>query len=145
MTNISTNTKPTWCPGCWNFQILAGVKNYLEKKIKTEADKKKYAIVAGIGCNSKIFDYLNLNGINTLHGRVLPTMLGMKIGKPDLNLIGFSGDGGGLGDSLTRRPRSRSVLVGSVISCGIVLVIGGGDLRSSGAGDVREIFPRTGS
>jgi len=93
MINLSTKTKPTWCPGCWNFQILAGVKNYLGKQIKTEADKKNYAMVTGIGCHAKIFDYLNLNGINTLHGRVLPTALGMKIANPKLNLIGFSGDG----------------------------------------------------
>jgi 2-oxoglutarate ferredoxin oxidoreductase subunit beta len=93
MTNLSTPTKITWCPGCWNFQILAGVKNYLEKQIKTEEDRKNYAIVAGIGCNSKIFDYINLNGINTLHGRVLPTALGMKIANPKLNVLGFSGDG----------------------------------------------------
>ncbi|MFH1503521.1 MAG: thiamine pyrophosphate-dependent enzyme [Candidatus Diapherotrites archaeon] len=93
MINLSTPTKPTWCPGCWNFQILAGVKNYLNKKIKSEKDREKYAIVTGIGCHAKIFDYINLNGINTLHGRVLPTILGIKVGKPDLNLIGFSGDG----------------------------------------------------
>jgi 2-oxoglutarate ferredoxin oxidoreductase subunit beta len=91
--NLSTSTKPTWCPGCFNFQILAGVKNYLTKKIKTEEDRKSYAIVAGIGCHAKIFDYLNLNGINGLHGRVLPTALGLKIGNPNLNVIGFSGDG----------------------------------------------------
>lgn len=91
--NLSTTTKSTWCPGCFNFQILAGVKNYLEKQIKSEKDKENYAIVTGIGCHAKIFDYLNLNGINSLHGRVLPTMLGIKVGKPRLNLIGFSGDG----------------------------------------------------
>lgn len=91
--NISTSTKPTWCPGCWNFQILAGVKNYLGKKIKSEADRKRYAIVAGIGCAAKIFDYVNLNGINTLHGRVLPTAIGMKIANPKLNVICFGGDG----------------------------------------------------
>ena len=91
--NLSTTTKPTWCPGCWNFQILAGVKNYLAKQIKTEEDRKNYAIVSGIGCHAKIFDYLNLNGISSLHGRVLPTALGVKVGNPSLNLIGFSGDG----------------------------------------------------
>ena len=92
-TNISTTTKPTWCPGCFNFQILAGVTKVLEENIKTEKDRQKYAIVSGIGCNAKIFDYLNLNGLNTLHGRVLPTCLGMKIARPDLTVIGFSGDG----------------------------------------------------
>jgi 2-oxoglutarate ferredoxin oxidoreductase subunit beta len=94
-TNVNLNTKviPTWCPGCWNFQILAGVKNVLMEQMKKGKKKEDFAIVAGIGCHAKIFDYINLNGINTLHGRVLPTCLGMKIGNPNLNIIGFSGDG----------------------------------------------------
>lgn len=87
---ILTPTKPTWCPGCFNFQILAGVKKFLEKQRKPLDD---FAIVSGIGCHAKIFDYLNLNGLNTLHGRVLPTCLGLKMGNPNLNVIGFSGDG----------------------------------------------------
>ena len=91
--NLNTNTKPTWCPGCWNFQILAGVKNFLSKKIKNDGDKKNYAIVTGIGCHAKIFDYINLNGINSLHGRALPTALGVKVASPNLNVIAFSGDG----------------------------------------------------
>jgi len=90
MKNLSTSTKPTWCPGCYNFQILAGVKKVLEKQ---KNPKKDFAIVTGIGCHAKIFDYLNLNGINTLHGRVLPTCLGVKVGNPNLKVIGFSGDG----------------------------------------------------
>lgn len=90
MTNISTSTNPTWCPGCWNFQILAGLKNFI---LKSGLKLNDLAIVTGIGCHAKIFDYINLNGINTLHGRVLPTCLGLKIGNPNLNVIGFSGDG----------------------------------------------------
>jgi 2-oxoglutarate/2-oxoacid ferredoxin oxidoreductase subunit beta len=88
--DLTTNSRPTWCPGCFNFQILAGVKNAIAKSGKS---KDQFAMVAGIGCHAKIFDYLNLNGINTLHGRVLPTCLGMKIGNPNLNVMGFSGDG----------------------------------------------------
>ncbi|MDO8623591.1 MAG: thiamine pyrophosphate-dependent enzyme [archaeon] len=91
--NLSTKTAPTWCPGCWNFQILAGIKNYLGNEIKNENDKKNWAMVTGIGCHAKMFDYVNLNGINSLHGRVLPTCLGLKVGNPNLNIIGFSGDG----------------------------------------------------
>ena len=91
--NISTSKKPTWCPECYNFQILEGVKKVLEEKIKSEKDRQKYAIVTGIGCHAKIFDYLNLNGINTLHGRVLPTCLGIKVGNPNLIVLGFAGDG----------------------------------------------------
>jgi 2-oxoglutarate ferredoxin oxidoreductase subunit beta len=89
-SNITTLTKITWCPGCYNFQVLAGIKKVLEKEKDV---KEKFAIVTGIGCHGKMFDYLNLNGINSLHGRVLPTCLGLKIGNPHLNVLGFSGDG----------------------------------------------------
>lgn len=90
---ILTTTKSTWCPGCFNFQILAGVKKLIEKQIEQGKSKDDFAIVSGIGCHAKIFDYLNLNGINSLHGRVPPTCLGLKVGNPNLNVIGFSGDG----------------------------------------------------
>jgi 2-oxoglutarate ferredoxin oxidoreductase subunit beta len=89
-TSVNTKTPPTWCPGCYNFQILTGIKNAI---VKSKIKKENLAIVTGIGCHAKIFDYLNLNGINTLHGRVLPTCLGIKLGNPNLNVIGFSGDG----------------------------------------------------
>lgn len=91
--NLNTGILPTWCPGCFNFQILAGIKKGIEKEIKAGKKKDDFALVTGIGCHGKIFDYINLNGINTLHGRVLPTCLGMKVGNPNLNVIGFSGDG----------------------------------------------------
>ena len=91
---ISTNAPITWCPGCFNFHILAGVKNAITKEIGNKTKKKDdFAIVSGIGCHAKIFDYIDLNGINTLHGRVLPTCLGLKVGNPKLSVIGFSGDG----------------------------------------------------
>lgn len=86
---LSTGKTPTWCPGCFNFQILEGFKKFISEKKK----KDNLAMVTGIGCHAKIFDYVNLNGINTLHGRVLPTCLGVKIGNPNLSVFGFSGDG----------------------------------------------------
>ena len=91
--NLNTGTIPTWCPGCFNFQILAGFKSYLSEKIKTKKDAEKYAIVTGIGCHAKMFDYVNLNGLNSLHGRVLPTCLGIKTAEPEINVFGFAGDG----------------------------------------------------
>jgi len=91
--NLHTTTKPTWCPGCFNFQILAGFKKIIEGEISKGKKKEDFAIVTGIGCHAKLFDYINLNGLNTLHGRVIPTCLGLKIGNPNLNVFGFSGDG----------------------------------------------------
>ena len=93
MENLNTMIKPTWCPGCFNFQILTGVKNVVFNELNSGKKRDEFAIVSGIGCHAKIFDYLNINGINTLHGRVLPTCFGIKIGNPNLKVIGFSGDG----------------------------------------------------
>jgi len=91
--NVGTKTLPNWCPGCFNFQILAGVKNFLAGEIKAGKSREDFAIVSGVGCHAKIYDYINLNGLNTLHGRVLPTCLGLKVGNPNLSVLGFSGDG----------------------------------------------------
>jgi len=96
MTNLSTKETITWCPGCPNFMILAGVEQFIKTKPKQE-----FAIASGIGCHAKIFDYLNLPGLNTLHGRVVPTCLGMKVAKPSLNVIGFSGDGDAYDEGLS--------------------------------------------
>jgi 2-oxoglutarate ferredoxin oxidoreductase subunit beta len=93
-TNINTKTQMTWCPGCWNFQILAGVKNFFTNEFKKGKTKDDFALVAGIGCQGKIFDYVNLNGLNTLHGRELPTSLGIKMGNPNREVYAFVGDGG---------------------------------------------------
>ena len=96
LIDLNTKNPNTWCPGCFNFQILAAVKNAVAKEIaegKLGKSRDDFAIVAGIGCHAKMFDYVNLNGINTLHGRVIPMCLGIKIGNPNLNVVGFSGDG----------------------------------------------------
>lgn len=92
--DLNTKMEKTWCPGCPNFQILEAFKEAAaelgnENKIKIQDT----AIVAGIGCHAKIFDYLNLNGFYGLHGRVLPVAQGIKIGNPNLTVVGFGGDG----------------------------------------------------
>lgn len=91
--SLETKNVNTWCPGCFNFQILSGVKNYLADELKKGKKREDFAIVTGIGCHGKMFDYVNLNGINTLHGRVLPMCLGINVGNPNLDILGFAGDG----------------------------------------------------
>jgi len=91
---LTTQNENTWCPGCPNFMILESAKQALSGLI----DEKKYtqndfAMVTGIGCHAKMYDYINISGIYGLHGRVIPTMLGIKLGNPKLKVIGFAGDG----------------------------------------------------
>jgi len=92
--DFQTKAQNTWCPGCLNFSILTALKETLfelvsEKKIK----KENIVTVTGIGCHGKIYDYLNLSGFYALHGRMIPTALGIKLGNPELTVLGFGGDG----------------------------------------------------
>jgi 2-oxoglutarate ferredoxin oxidoreductase subunit beta len=74
--------------------ILEAVKKALAGLISKQGYKhENFAIVTGIGCHAKIYDYLNVNGIYGLHGRVIPTAEGIKLGNGKLNVLGFAGDG----------------------------------------------------
>ena len=84
---------PSWCHGCANFLILKAVEDLVKKEKVNGKKDEDFAIVTGIGCHGKIFYYLNLPGINTLHGRAIPTAMGIKLAKPNLNVFGFAGDG----------------------------------------------------
>ena len=89
--NLNTKEVITWCPGCPNHMILASVKQAIASSGFNQND---FAITTDIGCSSKIYDYLNLSGIYGLHGRSLPTGLGIKLGNPNLKVLSFVGDGG---------------------------------------------------
>ncbi|HEV2283961.1 MAG TPA: thiamine pyrophosphate-dependent enzyme, partial [bacterium] len=52
---------------------------------------------SGIGCGSKLPDYLNANAFTTIHGRSLPIAMGAKLGNHDLHVICVTGDGDGYG------------------------------------------------
>ncbi len=91
---LGTKSENTWCPGCPNHMILAATKQTLTNLIESKKAKQTdFAITTDIGCHAKIFDYLNLSGIYCLHGRALPTAIGMKLGNPNLKVLSFIGDG----------------------------------------------------
>lgn len=92
--DLGTKSENTWCPGCPNHMIMASVKQVLSKMIDSgEFRHEDFAITTDIGCHAKIFDYLNLSGIYCLHGRALPTAIGMTLGNPNLKVLTFAGDG----------------------------------------------------
>jgi len=95
---LNTYSTNTWCGGCGNFTILTAIKNVLGKM--AEEELKKVVVVSGIGCNSKISDYLNVNTFYSLHGRAIPAAEGIKLANPDLKVIVFVGDGDVYGEGL---------------------------------------------
>lgn len=94
MVKIISDQKITWCPGCPDYVILHSFTKVLEELEKEgKIDIKKVVTVCGIGCHGKIFDYLNLSGFYALHGRTIPTAIGIKLANNDLKVICFVGDG----------------------------------------------------
>ncbi|MBI3623946.1 2-oxoacid:ferredoxin oxidoreductase subunit beta [Candidatus Pacearchaeota archaeon] len=90
---LRTEEKPTWCPGCPDHMVMESTRRALLSLIEKGYKRESFAMACDIGCHGKIFDYLNLSGIYGLHGRAIPTAMGMKFGNPNLNVLVFAGDG----------------------------------------------------
>ncbi len=56
---------------------------------------KDTVVVGGIGCSGSIHNDLECYGIHSLHGRLLPTAIGVKLANPNLTVIAAGGDGDG--------------------------------------------------
>ncbi len=91
---IETDYKKTWCPGCTNYALFHAYKAAIAELINDGKLRREQIVLAtGIGCHGKVHDYLGLTSINGLHGRIVPLLTGIKMAKPELKVIGISGDG----------------------------------------------------
>jgi 2-oxoglutarate ferredoxin oxidoreductase subunit beta len=79
-----------WCPGCG---IGIVVNCFARALTKTGVDVDKLAVVSGIGCTGRIAGYIKLDSFHTTHGRPIPFATGLKVAKPDLKVLVFSGEG----------------------------------------------------
>lgn len=88
--DYKSSIKPIWCPGCGHYAVLASITRALAH---LQADRDNTAILSGIGCSSRLPAYVDTYGFHGVHGRVLPLATGLKLSRPDLNVIAISGDG----------------------------------------------------
>lgn len=79
-----------WCPTCG---IGTVVKCYAAALENLGLDLDKVAIVSGIGCTGRVAGYMNMDAFHSTHGRAIPFATGLKLGRPELNVTVFSGDG----------------------------------------------------
>lgn len=98
---LKTYAENTWCPGCGNFGILNAVKRAVTTLNEKGISPDRLMMSAGIGCHAKIFDYLRLSGLYSIHGRSMATIEGMKIANPQLKVITFVGDGDAYGEGIS--------------------------------------------
>ncbi len=88
-------TDMAWCPGCGDFPI----RDVLEKVLpELSVPMKDIVFTSGIGQAAKMPHYLDVNYFNGLHGRALPLAVGIKLARPDLTVIAYSGDGCNYGE-----------------------------------------------
>jgi 2-oxoglutarate/2-oxoacid ferredoxin oxidoreductase subunit beta len=92
---MAQKTDIAWCPGCGNFAI----RDALEKALQEiPIPIKNIVLTSGIGQAAKMPHYLEVNYFNGLHGRALPLAVGIKLARPDLTVIAYSGDGCNYGE-----------------------------------------------
>ena len=88
---IETEQMPTmWCPGCGNGIVMSAMIRAFEKLHMNEDNT---ILVSGIGCSSRMPNYMKLPSLHTVHGRALPFATGVKMAAPDKKVIVISGDG----------------------------------------------------
>ena len=79
-----------WCPGCGNGILMRDVAAAIDD---LKLEREKVVIVSGIGCSSRAAGYLDFNTIHTTHGRAIPFATGIKLARPELEVIVITGDG----------------------------------------------------
>jgi len=81
-----------WCPGCGHGIAMKGLIRAIDT---CGLDKSNTAIVSGIGCASRLPGYVDFNTLHTAHGRAAAFATGVKMAKPEMNVIVVGGDGDG--------------------------------------------------
>ena len=89
-----SDTKPTWCPGCGDYSVVAATEMAV-KRLKIPSSN--VVIVSGIGCSSNLPHFLSSYGFHGIHGRALPIAEGIRWANHGLTVIATGGDGDGFG------------------------------------------------
>jgi 2-oxoglutarate ferredoxin oxidoreductase subunit beta len=89
-----SDTKPTWCPGCGDFSVVAAVEMAVKR---LQIPSHNVVVVSGIGCSSNLPHFLSSYGFHGIHGRALPVAEGIRWANHGLTVIATGGDGDGFG------------------------------------------------
>ncbi len=86
-----------WCPGCGDFGVRRALEFAMQDRVvRTELPMENNVVVAGIGCSGNLVHLLEgpqPYGFHGIHGRTLPVSLGIKMARPELNVVVVAGDG----------------------------------------------------
>jgi 2-oxoglutarate ferredoxin oxidoreductase subunit beta len=132
-----------WCPGCGHGTVL---NSLLRAVSQLGMSKNEIVMVSGIGCSSRISGYVDFHTLHTLHGRALAFATGVKLSRPELNLIVPMGDGDALaigGNHFIHAARRNIGLTAIVMNNRIYGMTGGQYSPLSGHGTLATTAPYT--
>lgn len=81
-----------WCPGCGHGIVMKGLIRAMDT---CGLEKNNTALVSGIGCASRLPGYVDMCTLHTAHGRAAAFATGVKMARPEMNVIVMGGDGDG--------------------------------------------------
>jgi pyruvate/2-oxoacid:ferredoxin oxidoreductase beta subunit len=110
-----------FCPGCGHSSILDALNAAFEVRGAAPED---VVIVSDIGCSGLSDQYFTTSAFHGLHGRSITYASGIKLARPDLDVVVVMGDGGtGIGGAhlinAARRNLGLTVLVFNNLNFGM--------------------------
>jgi 2-oxoglutarate ferredoxin oxidoreductase subunit beta len=130
-----------WCPGCGHGIVLNGLVRAVEK---LDMSRNEIVMTSGIGCSSRISGYVDFHSLHTIHGRALAFATGVKLSKPELNVIVPMGDGDALsigGNHFIHAARRNIDITAIVMNNRIYGMTGGQYSPLSGEGTLATTAP----
>ena len=130
-----------WCAGCGHGIVLNSLLRAVES---LGLSKNEIVMVSGIGCSSRISGYVDFHSLHTIHGRALAFATGVKLSKPELNVVVPMGDGDALsigGNHFIHAARRNIDITVLVMNNRIYGMTGGQYSPLSGAGTRASTAP----
>ena len=88
------------CPGCGGLTVMSEFLRAVHEL--GHENLSEFVFCSGIGCSSWIpSPHFIADSVHTLHGRSIPVATGIKLLRPDLNVVVFGGDGDIVGIGLS--------------------------------------------
>ncbi len=132
---LNINRPPVFCPGCSHERVTQA----LDKGFQVlDMAGDRIVIVSDIGCSGLFDTFFNTHAMHGLHGRALTYAAGIKLARPELNVVVTMGDGGqGIGGAhllaACRRNLNMTLLVLNNFNFGMT----GGQFSATTPSDAR--------
>lgn len=114
-----------WCAGCGIGIVMGSIVRSVQRLELVQDD---VAVISGIGCTGRMPVYMDFNTMHTTHGRALAFATGLKLARPEMEILVVMGDGDALaigGNHFIHAARRNIGLTAIVVNNSIYGMTGG--------------------